>query len=144
VKARRVTVLRRPIEHNQSQRTESAPETSPWLAMDLVFRAPLTTQIAWVLGDEETRRVLELCQEVPWDKTPAWLEDSVAEIRWGSGGKHPSRGRPATADGHQPGPVARARGSARAGNPCRCAVSVPEPSSTLPDRVSNTARGPGN
>jgi len=59
--------------------------------MDLVYRAPATTQIAWALGDEETRRVLELCQDIARDKSLAWLEESVAQIRWGSGGCH--RGR---------------------------------------------------
>ncbi|WP_052868735.1 hypothetical protein [Streptomyces niger] len=36
----RATVLGRPIEHNKPKRTEAAKERSPWLAMDLVFRAP--------------------------------------------------------------------------------------------------------
>jgi conjugative relaxase-like TrwC/TraI family protein len=87
-KARRATVLGRPIEHNQSPETEDAKERSPWLAMDLVFRAPSTAQILWALMDDEHRLVLELCQDIARDKTLAWLEDSVAEIRWGSGGKH--------------------------------------------------------
>lgn len=76
--ARRATVLGRPIEHI----------TSPWLALDLVFRAPSTAQIAWALGDEATRRVLERCQDIARDTTLAWLEDTVAQIRWGSGGRH--------------------------------------------------------
>ncbi|MGW6602400.1 MobF family relaxase [Streptomyces sp. NPDC055036] len=87
-KARRATVLGRPIEHNQSPETEDAKERSPWLAMDLVFRAPSTAQISWALMDDEHRLVLELCQDIARDKALAWLEDSVAEIRWGSGGKH--------------------------------------------------------
>ncbi|MGC4986664.1 MobF family relaxase [Streptomyces sp. DT193] len=87
-KARRATVLGRPIEHNQSPETEDAKERSPWLALDLVFRAPSTAQIAWALMDDEHRLVLELCQDIARDKSLAWLEDSVAEIRWGSGGKH--------------------------------------------------------
>ncbi|WP_369780663.1 MobF family relaxase [Streptomyces sp. R33] len=87
-KARRATVLGRPIEHNQSPATEKAKERSPWLAMDLVFRAPSTAQIAWALCDDKHRMVLELCQEIARDKTLAWLEEAVAEIRWGSGGKH--------------------------------------------------------
>ncbi|MCX5374897.1 MobF family relaxase [Streptomyces sp. NBC_00091] len=86
-KARRVTVLGRPIEHNQSPETEKAKERTPWLAMDLVFRAPSTAHIAWALGDDETRLVLELCQDIARDKTLAWLEDAVAQIRWKSGGK---------------------------------------------------------
>ncbi|MGJ5899240.1 MobF family relaxase [Streptomyces niveiscabiei] len=86
-KARRATVLGRPIEHNKSPKTEKAKERTPWLAMDLVFRAPSTAHIAWALGDDETRTVLELCQDIARDKTIAWFEDSVAEIRWKSGGK---------------------------------------------------------
>ncbi|WP_254707188.1 MobF family relaxase [Streptomyces lunaelactis] len=87
-KARRATVLGRPIEHNKSPRTESARERLPWLAMDLVYRAPSTAQVAWALLDDEHRLVLELCQDIARDKSLAWLEDSVAEIRWGSGGKY--------------------------------------------------------
>ncbi|MFJ9634740.1 MobF family relaxase [Streptomyces sp. NPDC101175] len=86
-KARRATVLGRPIEYNKSPKTEKAKERIPWLAMDLVFRAPSTAHIAWALGDDDTRLVLELCQDIARDKTLAWLEDSVAEIRWKSGGK---------------------------------------------------------
>ena len=87
-KARRATVLGRPIEHNQSPKTEAAKARSPWLAMDLLFRAPSTAQISWALMGDEHCRVLELCQDIARDKSLAWLEDSVAEIRWGSGGKH--------------------------------------------------------
>ncbi|GED90127.1 MobF family relaxase [Streptomyces sp. 6-11-2] len=87
-KARRAIVLGRPIEHNKSPKTEKAKERSPWLAVDLVFRAPSTAQIAWALLGEEDRLVLELCQDIARDKTPAWLGESVAQIRWGSGGKH--------------------------------------------------------
>jgi hypothetical protein len=76
--ARRATVLGRPIEQI----------SSPWLAMDLVFRPPATVQVAWALGDDEVRRVLELCQDIARDKALGWLEGSVAQIRWGSGGKH--------------------------------------------------------
>ncbi|MFI8280854.1 MobF family relaxase [Streptomyces sp. NPDC085929] len=86
-KARRATVLGRPIEHSQSPETEKAKERTPWLAMDLVFRAPSTVDIAWALGDDETRLVLELCQDIARDKTLAWLEDAVAQIRWKAGGK---------------------------------------------------------
>ncbi|MFB7214773.1 hypothetical protein [Streptomyces sp. NPDC056255] len=60
--ARRATVLGRPFEHNQSPETEKAKGRSPWLVMDLVFRAPSTAQIAWALEDDEHRVVLELCQ----------------------------------------------------------------------------------
>lgn len=87
-RARRTTVLGRPIEHNRSPKTEKAKERTPWLAMDLVFRAPSTAHIAWALTDDETRLVLESCQDVARDRTLAWLEESVAQIRWGSGGTH--------------------------------------------------------
>ncbi|PRH79244.1 hypothetical protein C6N75_10525 [Streptomyces solincola] len=36
-RARRATVLGRPIEHNQSLETQKAKERIPWLGMDLVF-----------------------------------------------------------------------------------------------------------
>ncbi|MFF0486749.1 MobF family relaxase [Streptomyces sp. NPDC004435] len=87
-RARRATVLGRPIEHNTSPKTGKAKERTPWLAMDLVFRAPSTAHIAWALTGDETRLVLESCQDVARDRTLAWLEESVAQIRWGSGGKH--------------------------------------------------------
>ncbi|GGQ35530.1 MULTISPECIES: relaxase domain-containing protein [Streptomyces] len=32
--------------------------------------------------------MLELCQDIARDKTLAWFEDALAEMRWGSGGKH--------------------------------------------------------
>ncbi|GLW03845.1 hypothetical protein Slala05_74750 [Streptomyces lavendulae subsp. lavendulae] len=89
--ARRATVLGRPIEHNQSPETEDAKERTAWLGMDLVFRAPPTVHIAWALMDDETRLVLELCQDIARDKTLAWIEDAVAEIRWKSGGKKSAR-----------------------------------------------------
>ncbi|MDX3772077.1 MULTISPECIES: MobF family relaxase [unclassified Streptomyces] len=82
-KARRATVLGRPIEHIKGPHIES-----PWLAMDLVFRAPPTAQSAWALVDDATRRVLELCQTIARDKTLARMEESVTQIRWGSAGKH--------------------------------------------------------
>lgn len=87
-KARRATVLGRPIEHNRSPKTEKAKERTPWLGMDLVFRPPPTAHIAWALGGGEERLVLELCQDISVGKTLAWLGESVAQIRWGSGGKH--------------------------------------------------------
>ncbi len=88
VQARRATALGRPIEHNKSPKTEKAKERTPWLGFDLTFRPPPTAHVAWALGDDEIRLVLELCQDVTRDKTLAWFEDAVAEIRWGSGGKH--------------------------------------------------------
>ncbi|WP_327379028.1 relaxase domain-containing protein (plasmid) [Streptomyces sp. NBC_01216] len=87
-KARRATVLGRPIEHNRSPKTEKAKERRPWLGMDLVFRPPPTAHIAWALMGDEERRVLELCQDISVDKTLGWLGESVAQIRSGSGGKH--------------------------------------------------------
>ncbi|GAA3386808.1 hypothetical protein GCM10017752_00240 [Streptomyces roseoviridis] len=37
--ARRATVLGRPIVHNASPKTDKAKERTPWLELDLVFRA---------------------------------------------------------------------------------------------------------
>ncbi|WP_432043500.1 MobF family relaxase [Streptomyces cadmiisoli] len=88
VQARRATVLGRPIEHNRSPETDRAKERTPRLGFDLVFRPPPTAHVAWALGGEKARLVLELCQDIARDKTLAWFEDAVAEIRWGSGGKH--------------------------------------------------------
>ncbi|MYW09669.1 relaxase domain-containing protein [Streptomyces sp. SID2563] len=87
-KARRATVLGRPIEHNRSEKTEKAKERTPWLGMDLTFRPPPTAHIAWALMDDQHRLVLESCQDTAVDKTLKWLGESVAQIRWGSGGKH--------------------------------------------------------
>ncbi|WP_327241311.1 hypothetical protein [Streptomyces sp. NBC_01320] len=63
--ARRATVLGRPIEHIKGPHIES-----PWLAMDLVYRAPSTAQAAWALLDDASRRVLELCQDIARDAGP--------------------------------------------------------------------------
>ncbi|MFE5512174.1 MobF family relaxase [Streptomyces sp. NPDC056529] len=89
--ARRATVLGRPIEYNRSPKTVKAKERIPWLAFDLVFRPPPTAHIAWALMDDEHRRVLELCDGIARDKTLAWLEESVAEIRSKAGGKQRAR-----------------------------------------------------
>ncbi|MDX2915998.1 MobF family relaxase [Streptomyces griseiscabiei] len=89
--ARRATVLGRPIEHNRSPETDKAKERTPWLAFDLTFRPPPTAHIAWALGDDDTRVVLELCDDIARDKTLAWVEESVAEIRWKAGGKRRAR-----------------------------------------------------
>ncbi|MEU1669391.1 MobF family relaxase [Streptomyces sparsogenes] len=89
--ARRATVLGRPIEHNRSPKTDKAKERTPWLAFDLVFRPPATAHIAWALMDDEHRLVLELCDDIARDKTLAWTEKSVAEIRWKAGGKERAR-----------------------------------------------------
>ncbi|MGZ2362371.1 relaxase domain-containing protein [Streptomyces sp. 372A] len=87
-KARRATVLGRPIEHNRSPKTEKAKERTPWLGMDLTFRPPPTAHIAWALMDDKRRLVLESCQDTAVDKTLKWLGESVAQIRWKAGGKH--------------------------------------------------------
>ncbi|MGW1776269.1 MobF family relaxase [Streptomyces sp. NPDC002104] len=87
-KARRATVLGRPIEHNRSPKTEKAKERVPLLGMHLVFRPPPTAHLVWALSGDEDRRVLELCQDIARDETLEWLEDAVAQIRWKGGGKH--------------------------------------------------------
>ncbi|WP_333743618.1 MobF family relaxase [Streptomyces ardesiacus] len=89
--ARRATVLGRPIEHNRSPKTDKAKERTPWLAFDLTFRPPPTAHVAWALMDDEHRRVLELCDGIARDKTLAWLEESVAEIRSKAGGRQRAR-----------------------------------------------------
>ncbi|MFH8470572.1 MobF family relaxase [Streptomyces sp. NPDC017991] len=89
--ARRATALGRPIEHNRSPETDNAKERTPWLAFDLTFRPPPTAHLAWALMDDRHRQVLELCDDIARDKTLAWLEESVAEIRWKAGGKRRAR-----------------------------------------------------
>ncbi len=89
--ARRATVLGRPIEHNHSPKTDKAKERTPWLAFDLTFRPPPTAHLAWALMDDEHRQVLELCDDAARDKTLAWMEESVAEIRSKAGGKQRAR-----------------------------------------------------
>lgn len=84
-------MLGRPIEHNRSPKTDKAKERTPWLAFDLTFRPPPTVHIAWALMDDRHRRVLELCQDIARDKTLAWLEESVAQIRSKAGGKRRAR-----------------------------------------------------
>ncbi|MET8249687.1 MobF family relaxase [Streptomyces sp. NPDC005202] len=76
--ARRATVLGRPV----------ASVTSPLLALDLVFRPQASLVVLWALGDERTRRIIARAHERAIAATIAWLEDEVAEIRWGSGGRH--------------------------------------------------------
>jgi len=39
----------------------------------------------------EIRRALELCQAIARDKTLAWLEDAVGQVRWKGGGKRCAR-----------------------------------------------------
>ncbi|MFI5634823.1 relaxase domain-containing protein [Streptomyces sp. NPDC051664] len=74
--AQRATVLGRPV----------GDIASPRLALDLVFGTPPTAHAPWARADDATRRVLEGCQEVARDGTLAQVEDSVARVRWGSGG----------------------------------------------------------
>lgn len=81
----------RPIEYNRSPRAGKAKERTPWLAFDLVFRPPPTAHLVWALMDDEHRQVLELRDDVARDKTMAWMEESVAEIRWKAGGKQRAR-----------------------------------------------------
>ncbi|MEU1436463.1 MobF family relaxase [Streptomyces sp. NPDC005786] len=50
--------------------------------------APPTAHIAFALMDDKTRMLLELCHDASMGKTLAWVGESVAQIRWGSGGKH--------------------------------------------------------
>lgn len=66
-RARRATVLGRPIEHNRSPQTDKAKERVPWLRMHLVARPPPTAHIAWALMGHEIRLVLELCQDIVRD-----------------------------------------------------------------------------
>ncbi|WP_326827146.1 MobF family relaxase [Streptomyces sp. NBC_01751] len=76
--ARRATTLGRAVKDI----------TSPVLALDLVFRPQATIIVLWALGDDRTRRIIERAHEQAITGTFAWLEDAVAEIRWGSGGRH--------------------------------------------------------
>ncbi|MFF0050851.1 MobF family relaxase [Streptomyces sp. NPDC005498] len=76
--ARRATILGRAV----------TDITSPVLALDLVFRPQATIVVLWALGDDRTRRIIERAHEQAITATFAWLEDAVAEIRWGSGGRH--------------------------------------------------------
>ncbi|GGM26448.1 hypothetical protein GCM10010129_83680 [Streptomyces fumigatiscleroticus] len=49
---------------------------------------PPAVPITWALLDDEHCLVLELRHGNACDKTRAWLSKSIAEIRWGSGGKY--------------------------------------------------------
>lgn len=44
-RARRATVLGRPIEHNQAPKIDKAKERTPWLAFDMMFRPPPTAHM---------------------------------------------------------------------------------------------------
>jgi hypothetical protein len=64
-----------------------------------VFRPPPTVHVLWALADDETRLILADCHDSARDRTPAWLEEAVARVRWGSGGRHegPVEGGPVVA-----------------------------------------------
>ncbi len=90
--ARWATVLGRPIEHNASPKTERAKERTPWLALDLVFRAPSMAHIAWALEPgawQETELLL-------WKPPAAWFSINAfftaAGLRnWYVNFEHPTR-----------------------------------------------------
>jgi hypothetical protein len=75
--ARRATVLGRPI----------GEIARPVLALDLVFRGPPSFHAWWAL-DDGSRQVLEESHTAARDRTLGWLEDAVAGVRWGRGGKY--------------------------------------------------------
>ncbi|MFC7934047.1 MobF family relaxase [Streptomyces cinereoruber] len=58
---------------------------------DLVFRPQPTIQLVWALGDEETRRVIEVAHERAIEATLVWIEDHAATIRVGAQGRYPTR-----------------------------------------------------
>ncbi|MEU6071939.1 MobF family relaxase [Streptomyces sp. NPDC047082] len=60
----------------------------PLLAVALEFRASPTVHLLWALGDEQTRATIEDAQTIACDRTIAWIEDAVAQVRWGNGGRH--------------------------------------------------------
>lgn len=60
----------------------------PLLAVALEFRASPTVHLLWALGDEQTRATIEDAQTIARDGTIAWIEDAVAQVRWGDGGRH--------------------------------------------------------
>lgn len=75
---RQVTLLGRPVAHI----------ARPLLAVALEFRASPTVHLLWALGDEQTRATIEDAQTIARDRTIAWIEDAVAQVRWGNGGRH--------------------------------------------------------
>lgn len=54
--------------------------------VDLVFRPQPTVYLLWALGDEETRKVIEVARERAIERVLEWLEDQVAVIRYGKDG----------------------------------------------------------
>jgi hypothetical protein len=91
--ARRATVLGRPIEHNRSPKTDKAEECTLHTLAGLRPHVPAPADGPPRVGADGRRAppVLELCQDIPRDKTLAWLEELVAEIRWKAGGKRRAR-----------------------------------------------------
>ncbi|MFI6278102.1 MobF family relaxase [Streptomyces sp. NPDC050988] len=77
---RQATVLGRPVAHI----------ARPLLAVALEFRASPSVHLLWALGDEQTRAIVEDAQTFARDRTIAWIEDAVAQVRWGDGGRHRS------------------------------------------------------
>jgi conjugative relaxase-like TrwC/TraI family protein len=53
-----------------------------------VFRPQSTITLLWALGDEQTRAVIEACHEAAITRVLERIEDTVAQVRWGSSGKH--------------------------------------------------------
>ncbi|MGP3991291.1 MobF family relaxase [Streptomyces sp. 3N207] len=58
------------------------------LALDLVFRPQATITLLWALGSSQVRSTIEKAHEHAIAQTLGWLEDTVTEVRWGSGGRH--------------------------------------------------------
>ncbi|MFJ1744439.1 MobF family relaxase [Streptomyces microflavus] len=54
--------------------------------VDFVFRPQPTVYLLWALGDEETRRVIEVAPERAIVRVLEWIEDEVAVIRYGKDG----------------------------------------------------------
>ncbi|WP_184502894.1 MobF family relaxase [Streptomyces botrytidirepellens] len=75
---RQATLLGRPVDHI----------ARPLLAVALEFRAAPTVHLLWALGDEQTRATIEDAQTIARNRTIAWIEDAVAQVRWGNGGRH--------------------------------------------------------
>ncbi len=74
-------MLGRPIEHNRSPETDKAKEHTPWLGFDLTFRPSPTAHIAWALGDDKARLVLELCQGIARDSPSSSRAPKRAKAR---------------------------------------------------------------
>ncbi|MET9777991.1 MobF family relaxase [Streptomyces sp. NPDC006367] len=75
---RQATLLGRPVNHI----------ARPLLAVALEFRGSPTVHLLWALGDAQTRATIEDAQTIARDRTIAWIEEAVAQVRWGDGGRH--------------------------------------------------------